>query len=227
MVSRHEFLAQLHELLKPKTYLEVGVQFGTSLSLAHASKRAIGIDPNPQVHPNDVRSNMIIHAMQSSTFFIHAQLQAQPLDIDLAFIDGSHLFEDALRDFINIERWSGRRTVIVFDDVLPYNDAIANRIQPPAGDWTGDVWKIRPVLDEYMAEDTKMYLANTSPTGTFVVYNLPRDPFYMTRLKQEYFDLVATWSQDLPVPDDVLDRRFASEPQEIIDRLREDLCSSQ
>ena len=45
IATRHEFLEQLHLALKPKTYLEVGVQHGTSLVLAHGAELAIGIDP--------------------------------------------------------------------------------------------------------------------------------------------------------------------------------------
>ena len=33
-MTRHEFLQALHELLHPEVYLEIGVQYGTSLALA-------------------------------------------------------------------------------------------------------------------------------------------------------------------------------------------------
>ena len=39
--------------------------------------------------------------------------------LDLSFIDGMHLFEYVLRDFMNVERFSRWDTAIVLDDMLP------------------------------------------------------------------------------------------------------------
>ena len=47
--------------------------------------------------------------------------------VDLAFIDGMHLSEFALRDFINIEPFMADTGVIVIDDVLPRNGLEAAR----------------------------------------------------------------------------------------------------
>ena len=46
-----------------------------------------------------------------------AHFGGQPFD--LAFIDGMHLAEYALRDFINTERHAHPASVIVLDDMLP------------------------------------------------------------------------------------------------------------
>src|SRR5262245_53047739 len=107
----------LHDLLKPKVYLEVGVQYGLSLDLAYAAEVAIGIDPNPLRGPN---GNEQIFTMTSDEYFG----TMDQLPIDFAFIDGSHLYEDALKDFINIAALCHEKSVVVFDDVLPYNEAI-------------------------------------------------------------------------------------------------------
>lgn len=213
-VSRHEFLARLHHLLTPRGYLEVGVQFGHSLRLS--SCPAIGIDPDPHV-ATDI-PNAIIFPMTSDAFFARPQpIPPGILHIDLAFIDGSHLYEDALKDFINIEAHSNKRTVIVFDDVLPYNKEIAARIQPP-GDWTGDVWKVIPILQGWR-EDLSMMLVDTFPTGSLVVWNLdPKD----TVLSDLYPTKVASpeW-MGWDVPDEILFRTTAVTADEAVDRLKE------
>ena len=133
MTTRHEFLAMLHANLKPRGYLEIGVLFGDSLRLAQCP--AIGIDPDPRIR---YHLSSQVYATTSDDFFsVDHTRELLTFDIDLAFIDGEHLYEYALRDFMNIERYSNPRTVIVFDDVLPRNQAEAAREQCP-GDWTGD-----------------------------------------------------------------------------------------
>ena len=45
--------------------------------------------------------------------------------MELAFIDGLHLFEQVLRDFINVERHSSPSTVVLLHDCLPLDEATA------------------------------------------------------------------------------------------------------
>jgi hypothetical protein len=196
-LNRHEFLTALHAVIKPKVYLEIGVQTGASLKLAHAAETAIGIDPHPQCSPS---GNQVIFAMESDEYFRSCEV---PGPIDLAFIDGMHLVEYAMRDFSNVERNSWPSSIVVFDDVLPYSSAIATREQPPGGDWTGDVWKCYYLL-KTIRPDLRVTLVDTKPTGTMVVSNL--DPINRTDL------LRITWGTDTDVPDEILSRSLAVHP---------------
>lgn len=217
MTSRHEFLAELHALLKPRTYLEIGVQYGWSLDIAHAAEVAIGIDPAPLVQ---AKGNQIIHQMTSDDAFAGAGAPVLP-PIDLAFIDGMHLFEYALRDFMNVLRLTHDGSMIVFDDVLPRNQEEANRVQCP-GDWTGDVWKIYGVLRTFRI-DLRLRLIDTQPTGLLLVSkneSVPLNEARESRLDRIYESLVKSWSRDMPVPDDVLTRQHAWQPEAALEEIR-------
>lgn len=212
MVTRHQFLAMLHEHLKPRGYLEIGVFSGDSLRLVHRGTPATGIDPHPHLHghfPGTTR----VYQMESDTYFLQAAIPESALsakydpvlnNLDLAFIDGMHLFEYALRDFLNIEQYANPRTVVVLDDVLPRNQHEAAREQCP-GDWTGDVWKV-PKLLESNRPRLHQHWVDTSPTGTYVVYGFEddrsRDDIYQ-RIKGLGLE---NWEV---VPDDVINRDLA------------------
>lgn len=232
MVTRHEFLARLHEMLGPNVYMETGVQSGESLRLAHAAEVAIGIDPQPLIGQS---GNQLIYPMASREFFSNEMISKHLVgrgQLDLGFIDGSHLIEDVLIDFIGMEKISHRRTVIVFDDVLPYSQEIAARAMPPAGDWTGDAWKIIPILTGHLSlYGAEMMMVNSFPTGLFVVWNLPirthTTGWGLVKLELNYEDLVAQWIGTETVPQYIIDRSKAHEPEDVLDRIREDLCESQ
>ena len=235
MVSRYEFLAQLHELLQPQFYMEVGVQFGTSLRLANCP--AWGVDPVPMVTGADVKPGHFVFTNTSDAFF--AEVAAKPHEwsthppLGLAFIDGMHLWEYAIRDFYNIERlYAEPETVVVFDDVLPYNEYIAQREQPP-GDWTGDVWKVIAFL-AVIRPDLETMLVDTWPTGSLVVWNLagaegPERWIYPRYLKdgsaltfEAFVQMFHDAQPDPEVPDWILRRRYPDviTPEEALERLR-------
>lgn len=201
-MTRHEFLAELHKVIKPRRYLEIGVQYGTSLNLAADAEIAIGIDPVPQCWAT---GNQKLHAMTSDDYFLY---EAAPEDTyDFAFIDGSHRFEDALRDFINIELHSHAKTVVVFDDVLPTTTEMAAREMIP-GHWTGDVWKIHRVLTLHRPE-LECLLVNTEPTGTMVVTGLRQSD---RALPMTYPQIVEQLLDVTEVPDPILQRMWAVSP---------------
>ncbi len=220
-MTRHEFLAALHELLRPKVYLEVGVQYGTSLALAKYSEKAIGIDPAPSLLLEHDRPNSEVYGCTSDQFF-GEHFMVIPEQIDLAFIDGSHLAEDALTDFMNIEQYCGPKSVVVFDDMLPYSQEIAARVQPP-GDWTGDVWKVFYAIQEEYDECLEYRLVDTFPTGALVVWG-----FHQHNGQPEIGD-----DPSEAVPGEIINRTRASQPEAVLeslatylDLIKENLCAS-
>jgi hypothetical protein len=222
VVSRHEFLAMLHKELEPRIYLEIGVQYGSSLVLAEKAEVAYGIDPNPLLFaaPMNQLPNQRVHAMTSDQFFEGMYL-TEP--IDLAFIDGSHLVEDTFVDWLHVQKRMRPGGVIVFDDVLPYNETIAVREMPPGGDWTGDVWKCFYIIRELYASynwGTGPILVDTWPTGTMVLLNV--EP--KLHLPDKLFDknYARIFFEDAgPIPGEILLRATAVTPYEILETIRE------
>lgn len=209
MVTRHEFLAKLHAILKPRGYFEVGVFNGDSLRLAECP--AFGVDPNPMVF--GTFRNTALFRQTSDDFFVAVRDEGLPplmsgVPIDLAFIDGMHLFEVALRDFRNIEKYlANERTVVVFDDVLPRNQEEASREQCP-GDWTGDVWKAY----FFLKDRRDIRLVDTSPTGTMVAWPLLKELGQFDELLQD----TAGFDPGDTVPPEILDRSLAISPEAAI-----------
>lgn len=212
----HDFLTQVHAVVRPETYLEVGVQHGTSLIRAAGAQRAIGIDPEPLVRPY---GNMAVYKMTADDYFEKANDAGDHPPIDFGFIDGLHHFEAALRDFLNIERHVHSKSVVIFDDVLPRNQEEAHRVQCP-GDWTGDVWKVSHLLLKYRSELT-IREVNTGPTGTLMVYGFPGRPGHVPRPiyrhVKEYMNLTE-------VPQATLDRAYAIEPEQALKDLADFLA---
>lgn len=187
-MKKHQFLAKIHRRLQPRSYFEIGVRSGKSLTLSRVP--SVGVDPYYEV-TQELLCDVHLVRTTSDEFFARrhplAHLAGQPLD--LAFIDGMHLAEYALRDVINTERHCHAASVIVVDDVLPRTVEEAGRGRVGAaksGAWAGDVYKIIDVLRDHRP-DLAVIEVDTTPTGTLVIL-LP-DPQNRT-LADQYEDLV-------------------------------------
>jgi hypothetical protein len=208
-----EFLRGVHERLAPPTYLEIGIRDGKSLSLSHT--RSIGVDPAFEIR-RELDAPVSLHRTTSDDFF------AQPDRLELfagepaalAFIDGMHLFEYALRDFVNVEHHAAWTSVIVFDDMFPryVEEAARDRITGP---WTGDVFRTWQVLREYRP-DLVLVPVDTMPTGLLLVLGADPDD---TRLAAAVTEAVERFVADDPqdVPAELLDRHEICDPQLVLD----------
>ena len=199
-----DVLARLHERLSPELYLEVGIRHGKSLHLAKGP--AVAIDPAHDIRV-ELPSTTTVHTVTSDEFFQSAGDQALPGPIDLALIDGMHLFEYALRDFMNVERRSRPGALIVVDDIYPNHPAQAERDRRTRV-WTGDVWKLHAILEEYRP-DLVLLPIDTQPTGLLLVAGADPDN---RRLWELYNTIVRRYSEKLEPPAERLERAGVISP---------------
>ena len=166
-----EVLKWIHETLQPSSYIEIGVFEGRSLCLALPATQSIGIDPNPQISRR-LSSKTRLFRLISNEFFSQCDLGTLvgSSHFSLAFIDGLHLFEQALMDFINLERWSGSGSVVLVHDSMPLDAETSSRKQETAF-YTGDVWKLLLCLRHYRT-DLRINTVRTAPSGLSIIGNL-------------------------------------------------------
>ena len=165
-VNRHQFLARLHQLTSPRTYLEIGIESGYSMALTRVP--SIGIDPEFNIVA-EIQADVHLARTTSDEFFARkAPLAHLPVPVlDLAFIDGMHLAEYVLRDYLAVERFTTPASVVVFDDMLPRSVEEAARRRTTKY-WTGDVFKALDALREQRPDLLVIEVATTG-TGTAVV----------------------------------------------------------
>lgn len=203
-----DFLRRAHRELKPGSYLEIGVRKGESLKLATCP--AIGIDPQHSLTDECkvARAGIPTHLFSefSDDFFKTDRLvKLFPERLDLAFIDGDHRFEFALRDFMNLERLAHPRTIIAIHDCCPTNRQMASRNRrrflrtdfATMGRWAGDGWKLLPILKKYRP-DLAVLPVDCPPTGLLIIAGL--DPA-STVLSRAYDDIMREFTGkklDLP-----------------------------
>lgn len=182
-----EILKQVHKVLKPRSYFEIGTNTGTTLAISRCA--SIAVDPSISITWEEI-SNGVFHKpslnlfqMTSDDFF----REQSPFDIfkssiDLAFLDGMHRCEFLLRDFINTERHCRRNSIIVLHDCLPIEVGIASRDidkttpEQPHHDgwWAGDVWRTARLIKQYRP-DLHITCIDARPTGLVFITNLNPD----------------------------------------------------
>ena len=203
----HAVLKDIHSALQPRGYLEIGIRNGDSLSLANCP--AIGVDPAPQVNRTLPSTTSVIPETSDDFFSTTANSVLNKMPLDLAFIDGMHLFEFALRDFINVEKGSNCTSVVIFDDIFPNHSRQAMRDRQTKV-WTGDIWKITLCLSE-KRPDLLLIPLDTSPSGMLIVAGLDSKNTLLLDQYQEILDQYLSQEWQLPPPE-ILSRKFSIAP---------------
>ena len=171
-----KFMTFVMQTLQSQSYFEIGTAAGKSL--ASVTCKSVAVDPNFRLNTNVVggKSVCMFFQMPSDRFFeVYSLSKLLDGPVDVAFLDGLHLFEYLLRDFMNTEKYSRKNTIIFLHDCLPFNmDMTRRHFHVPGvkgGAWTGDVWKIVPILKKYRP-DLSIHAMDCSPTGLVMITGL-------------------------------------------------------
>jgi GT2 family glycosyltransferase len=207
-IDYYGWLQRIHELLRPAVYVEIGLGDGRALSLTGPKTLAIGIDPYKGKwellnYGSPHGSTMLFH-LSSDDFFSQYDLRdiIAKETFDLAFIDGLHHFDQALKDFINLERYAGKNSIILIHDCLPVSPLVATRERNTAF-WTGDVWRIIPCLKTFRP-DLRIMTIPTRPSGLTIVTGMDPESQILT----QHYETIVKYYAGVNLPT-AMSERFA------------------
>lgn len=211
-----QLLARFHEVAKPETYFEIGTNLGASFRLAKCTK--VAVDPAFKLKFDPVGASPAVHLFQTTSddFFKNYDLRHfLTRGIDCAFLDGLHLFEFLLRDFMNAEKYAHAKSVFFVHDCYPINEEIterewntpARKILETRDWWAGDVWKLLPILREFRP-DLEVQILDCPPTGLVVIRGMKPDSEI---LQKNYAAIIAKFGE-ITISDYGLKRLHAEFP---------------
>lgn len=188
------FLAELHQTYTFDWYMEVGCRNGNSFAAVRS--KTIAVDPVFSIKKNVISIKPALHLFQNTSdeFFNLKFLERNEIKLSVSFLDGMHLFEFLLRDFIATERNSAKDGVILLHDCCPWTHTMTTRDLEniPDGPWTGDVWKLIPILKKYRP-DLKIDILDCKPTGLVAISNLDPGNLMLSNsysnIKQEFLEV--------------------------------------
>lgn len=195
-----ECLRLIHDTVRPGAYLEVDSDDGETLGLVSCPAISINahFQPTLRVSPNVTR--LLLFQMRSEDFFArYSPLVLLERRIDFVFLEG-HLIEDAVRDFINVERYCDPGGVVVLHNCLPLDPYMATRdmnddrtraLSEHPNWWTGDVWKMPAILSRYRP-DLSVQAFDAPPTGLLLVTGLNPGNDTLTR---EFASIIADFRE--------------------------------
>jgi len=187
-----DVLGWLHEAVQPSWYLEIGVGGGHSLARTLPQTSCIAVDPAARLEA-EPPSKVFLAETTSDAFFASgvAERILSGARIDLCFLDGMHTYDQTLRDLINAAPLLSPEAPVILHDVLPLNDRVGNR-ERLSRFWTGDVWKIVPILQRYQP-DLEMVFVPAAPSGLIVLRRVGA----ATMTVADRFEEAVAWADDL------------------------------
>lgn len=195
------FLRALHEDVY-EGYFEIGTRHGDSLVFSQSP--SIAVDPFFQLNKNPIGNKDFCLMFQetSDSFFENSWPNLSGFKCQLAFIDGMHLFENALKDFINLAKISSENALFLFHDPIPWTFRMATRDYNLAhGEaWTGDVWKLVHILID-VGMKANINLLTSAPSGLLAILN-PEEKLIAT-LEKNYDSICEQW-RDVELNQDTL-----------------------
>jgi predicted O-methyltransferase YrrM len=142
-----EFIEYFVRLLKPKNFLELGVQFGECTNkIIDLIPEYYGVDieinSNIEYLINN-KSNFKFSHMSTSDFFKKIAEMKINLDLDMVFIDAFHSHTASYNDFLNVKDYVNQDGIIFFHDCYPFSNEDTNL------GLCGDCYKTSEVIRKY------------------------------------------------------------------------------
>ena len=187
------FMRALHEKIY-EGYFEIGTRRGASLALSQSP--SISIDPYFQLTGNPIGNKDFCLFFQetSDSFFEKSMPKLSNIKCQLAFIDGMHLYECALNDFINLAKVSSEKSLFLFHDPIPWSFRMATRDNNEIArnePWTGDIWKLVHIFIDAGMKDS-LRLLTSAPTGLLAVLNPCKE--MILKLEENYKEICEQWT---------------------------------
>ena len=227
------FLSKISQLRGTRVYLEIGVQAGLLFSEIHAD-HAVAVDPAFLLEHNIAHHKKSIYLYHDTSDRFFSDPKASAVlggKIDLAFLDGLHIFEFLLRDFYNTEAFSSKSGLIIMHDCLPLSCEMAIRNEGQAiesgkstaypNHWTGDVWKVVAILAKYRPDLTITCL-DSHPTGLVCISNLNPDSMFLP----DNYSMIVKEFRELPNDHASLQAFYGSTPIQSADAIVDDFDHS-
>jgi hypothetical protein len=164
-----DLLNEIAVIVGAQTYLEIGVESGLTFMQVNIEKKT-GVDPKFHFdYQKEIGSNIAFYEITSDVFFQKIdKAEISHSRFDLIFIDGLHVFDQVLRDFINSIRYVNFGGVIVIDDTVPIDEFSALPSQVDCyklrkasgkhddGSWHGDVYKLVDIVSKSKFDKTRI-----------------------------------------------------------------------
>lgn len=184
LADYYEALEVAHAYLRPDVYLEIGVHEGHSFRLAASAAAAVGVDPAMDLRFPAPPGAQLFRKTSDDFFAQDATAAFADAPVDLAFVDGLHHWDQALRDVVHAERHSHGQGRVLIHDCLPIDAETSTRERNTVV-WSGDVWKVVVWLRRHRP-DLDVTTLDVAPTGLAVVRGLdPRRPLPDVRALDE------------------------------------------
>jgi len=151
-------IARIGELLRAKSYLEVGVNQGKTFNRLNFEYKT-AVDPRFKFDTKDFLKEGVTFYEDTSDAFFSAKLTSELFDV--IFLDGMHTFHQTFKDFVNSIACSHERTVWLIDDVIPLDiygslpdqkqgvNLRRSETNSTSGNWTGDVYKLMFAVHDF------------------------------------------------------------------------------
>ena len=143
-----EFIEYFVRLLKPRKFLELGVQFGECtinlIDLIPDTYYGVDILQNENIdYFIKNKNNFEFYNSTTDDFFNYLNKNNKKLNIDMAFIDACHSHEASYKDFLNVKEHLNDDGIIFFHDTYPASEYWTHK------DLCNDCYKTSEIIRKY------------------------------------------------------------------------------